>query len=102
MEFRKEFIVCSAIYVDDGKEHVHQPKNIDTGYVIYGLGHAHCITTSYILNPEHKASDMSNSGFITSLHRYVDRKEAGVIAYNSGQMQKIKKELFSEDLIFAE
>jgi hypothetical protein len=25
----KEYILCSAIYFNDGKNHTHQPKNID-------------------------------------------------------------------------
>ena len=37
-------------------------------------------------------------GFITSNGRFVNRKEAAVIAYNSGQIQKPINKLFSEDL----
>ena len=100
LNFKREFIMCAAIYVNDGEEHVHQPHNIKTGYCLYGPKHAHCIATSYILNPSHKASDMHNSGFVTSLYRYVDREEGARIAYAAGQIPNPKDILFSEDLIY--
>jgi hypothetical protein len=33
----KERIICPAIWVDDGEEYDNQPKNIKTGYVVYGI-----------------------------------------------------------------
>lgn len=43
-----------------------------------------------------------DQGFITSLNRYVDRKEAFIIASNAGQIsigrKELSKELYSEDL----
>jgi hypothetical protein len=32
-----EWIICPAIWIDDGKEYKDQPGNIKTGYVIYGF-----------------------------------------------------------------
>lgn len=29
--------ICPAIWIDDGKSYSKQPKNIKTGYVVYGL-----------------------------------------------------------------
>lgn len=37
-------------------------------------------------------------GFVTVTGRFVDRKEAAKIAYDCGQIDIQKKELFSEDL----
>ena len=39
----------------------------------------------------------SKQGFYTSKGRFVSRDEAGIIAFNAGQISEIKK-LFSEDL----
>lgn len=39
-----EYIMCSAIHVKDGKEHVHQPENITSGFVICGRRHHNCYT----------------------------------------------------------
>jgi hypothetical protein len=40
-----EFIICSALYYNDGASHLHQPKNIDTGFVICGRRHHNCYGT---------------------------------------------------------
>ena len=32
----KEFILCAAIWVNDGLKHEAQPENIETGFVICG------------------------------------------------------------------
>jgi len=32
-----EWIICPAIWIDDGKKHNNQPENILTGYVVYGI-----------------------------------------------------------------
>jgi len=31
-----EWIICPAIWIDDGEKYENQPKNIKTGYVVYG------------------------------------------------------------------
>lgn len=41
----KEFILCAAIYINDGKKHSQQPVNIKTGYVICGRRHNNCYQT---------------------------------------------------------
>jgi hypothetical protein len=38
----KEYILCAAIWFDDGKEYRLQPKNITTGLVLCGWRHG-CI-----------------------------------------------------------
>lgn len=91
----KEFIICSAIYINDGKKHSDQPKNIKIGYVISGIRHNNCYAVllsilgnrelfdQYIDSVEHSSKDM---GFITSMNKYVDRKEAFIIAKENNQL----------------
>lgn len=104
MSHNNERIVCSAIYFKDGKEHPHQPRNIETGIVISGLRHCNCFATASVigLKLEHEYSQ----GFITTNHRYVERGEAYDIAEANNQFLadprvphgKNNRELFSEDL----
>lgn len=98
----KEFIICSAIWFDDGKEYVHQPRNIESGYVITGRRHHNCFMTLKV------ASNSNNThlnfekvqGFLTNKDRFVDRKQAAIIAFDCGQIESLPKngKLFSEDL----
>jgi hypothetical protein len=93
----KEYILCAAIWYQDDKEHVHQPKNIETGYVLCGRRHHNCIASLSIFG-KRTNQQKHVQGFITNLDRFVDRKEAGEIAFNSGQILKQTNCLFSEDL----
>lgn len=103
MDFKKEYILCSAIWFDDDIKHIHQPKNIETGFVLCGRRHHNCIglleiinkrTADFVINGKRKYIQ----GFLTSLDRFVDRKEGGKIAYDAKQTNKLEKSLFSEDL----
>ena len=96
----KEKIVCSAIHFDDGKDsYVHQPKNISSGFVISGLRHCNCFGTMQALSNYDDFKKAKNTqGFITSRHRFVDRKEGAVIAKKSRQIKGKVSVLFSEDL----
>lgn len=42
--------------------------------------------------------DTEVQGFLTTKNRFVDRKEAAVLAYSAGQISEPKEELYSEDL----
>ena len=93
----KEFILCAAIWVDDGLKHGQQPKNIGVGFIVCGRRHHNCYQTIKDLkgdvNEYFKSLNMSDGsyrshqGFITSLDRYVDRKEGWVIAKANNQVQ---------------
>lgn len=96
----KEFILCAAIYINDGKQHSEQPVNIDIGFVICGRRHNNCYQTIKSLTQLSvndvygdlfkNMSDVEirrHQGFITSLDRYVDRKEAWKIAVANNQVQ---------------
>ena len=84
-----EFIICSAIYLDDGFEHPFQPSNIKTGIVISGRRHKNCYYTIKhmpVYIRKIKEDDKEITGFITSNNRFVDRKEAFRIAKTEHQI----------------
>lgn len=90
----KEFIVCAAIYVNDGIVHEEQCGNIDIGFVIAGRRHGDCYSTAKILSNDNQelkeimvASGRDQQGFITSTNRYVGRAEAWIIAKENNQIQ---------------
>lgn len=116
----KEFIICSAILYDDGKKYVHQPKNIQTGYVICGYRHCSIYESVYILREYSalalhimkqdklikkedckKLERIRIEGFLSDKNNFYDRKEAAKIAIQSGQVLEgeiIGGNLMSENL----
>ncbi len=96
MKNNKEFILCAAIWINDGVKHNQQPINIDIGYVVCGRRHNNCYQTitslKADLNQYFKTLNLSDEdhrksqGFITSHDRYVDRKEAWKIAKDNDQI----------------
>ena len=95
----KEFIICAAIYYDDKQKHEAQPINIETGFVIAGRRHHNCYSTLKAINTingnntlkdlimnQSKEEHRKHQGFITSLDRYVDRREGFNIAYEANQI----------------
>ena len=101
---REEYILCSAIYFNDGNKHIHQPQNIDTGFVVCGRRHHNCFATFKAMglikpNRIERIERIDEvQGFITNTDRFVDREEACKIAFEYGQIKELKKILFSEDL----
>lgn len=93
----KEFILCAAIYINDGKHHTQQPENITEGFVICGRRHHNCYQTitdlcgdsnSYLNSLNLTDEDYRNqAGFITSTDRFVSRKEGWKIAKANNQIQ---------------
>lgn len=116
----KEFIICSAIHFDDGKEYMHQPKNIKTGFVVTGRRHHNCYNVLASLGKAlqldkrvREIIDVINrdcQGFITNTDRFVDRKEGMRIAKAAKQLLNpkihedgddailVSEDLYSEDL----
>jgi hypothetical protein len=92
-----EYILCSAIWLQDGIVRTHQPNNIDDGIVFCGHRHHNCIV-------QIKEMQLTSShtpivqGFLTSKNRFVDRIEGGKIAFEVGQVDKPTDTLMSEDL----
>lgn len=93
---KQEYITCAAIHFEDGRKYEHQPKNINSGFVIAGHRHHNVYAIKMSLIDYIAKSD--TQGFITSRDRFVDRKEAGAIAFQAGQISKETECLFSEDL----
>lgn len=87
----KERILCAAIWYRDEKKYSHQPRNIETGFVVSGHRHSNIISIIYELTGRKTKSD-ATQGFLTSCNRFVDRKEAAKIFLSD------KEVLFSEDL----
>jgi len=93
---RPEDIRCAAIHYNDGKEYPHQPRNIDSGYVLCGLRHHNCFVMRNDINDGKRRN--TRQGFLTSKDRFVTRKEAVQIALDAGQIPEPVDILFSEDL----
>ncbi len=92
MEIKKEYILCAANYYDDGKHHVHQPKNIATGFVVCGLRHCNCINIFALMvgfpydKNGHELRATEVQGFLTNTDKFVGRKEAYKIAFEADQI----------------
>lgn len=91
----KEIIICAAIQV------------VEIGKVFYGHRHNHCFTAmndhmSWTMNRQEISKVKNIQGFVTSNGRFVDRKEALIIALENYQVldksQIRGDELYSEDL----
>ena len=97
----KEYLLCAAIWFKDPEVmYVHQPKNVDNGYVIAGHRHHNCFATRKNLTDKMLEGADHVQGFLTNTNRFVDRKEAMLIAKQSGQVPTNQsfEELYSEDL----
>ena len=99
--FKPEYIVCAAIYVDIEQKFVHQPSNIAHGFVVCGLRHCNCynapIHAGFGKSKLHEIGSLKD-GFLTSKNRFVDRKEAAVIALSAKQIKAPVEVLCSEDI----
>jgi hypothetical protein len=90
-----EFIICAAIWIDDGIAHEDQPNNINTGFIVCGRRHGNCYQTitscaaepiRNLINSMTTNELRNYQGFMTSFDRYVDRKEAFKIAKANNQI----------------
>ena len=104
---KQEYILCAAIWYKELplikpellKPRGFSPHNVDKGVVICGWRHGNCIyTKSAITGLRDAECGEFEQGFLTNLNRYVNRKEAGKIAYKAKQTSKLLKTLYSEDL----
>lgn len=94
----KEFIICSAIIVQDGVKHKDQPIGITKGFVVCGRRHGDCYETikhiarkaygynQIVLNNTLGKTTAGDMGFLTNTNRFVDRKEAMKIAIEANQL----------------
>ncbi|KFZ25832.1 MAG: hypothetical protein KQ78_01788 [Candidatus Izimaplasma bacterium HR2] len=98
MDNKTEYIICAAIWVQDGNKYVHQPKNVESGFVVAGFRHCNCFVTLFMLYPNREYLNIYVDGFLTSHGRFVKRDKAAEIAYQCCQTNERKKMLCSEDI----
>ncbi len=72
-----EAIICPAIWIDDGEKYDNQPKNINTGYVVYGI---HVVDIFFRMSSEDKGKPINlqklkvnevREGYYTTKKRFV-------------------------------
>lgn len=93
----RERILCSAIHCMRYDVFVHQPVNINSGYVIAGLRHHNCFEILSRLDGEFDKTKIVQ-GFLTSKNRFVDRKEGFTIARCANQLL-VKEPSWDKDTI---
>lgn len=91
----KEYIICSSIWYEDlhlVKPEVLEPRgfrpyNITKGVVVSGWRHSNCIYQICAITglAQHECGN-SIQGFLTNTNRFVDRKEAYLIAKGANQI----------------
>lgn len=90
MNLREEYIICSAIhYDDDGTIYKEQPTNVKTGIVVTGRRHNNCFYSlkQMSLYDETKVTKENTiAGFLTNLDRFLNRKDAFVLAEKNEQL----------------
>lgn len=87
----KEYILCAAIALTI--------KDNEPPVIIGGFRHGECMTAAIKMGyPNYITQE--EQGFLTSKGRFVDRKEAKIIAKNANQLirDSIFENLISEDL----
>lgn len=103
MDTTKEYILCAAIWYKKLDKPFYNCKNINSGVVICGHRHPHCIYTLLALRGLRTVTFGENAagkhvqGFLTSKNRFVSRRLARKIAISNYQCDG-KGDLFSEDL----
>ncbi len=74
-----ERIICPAIWIDDGKKYKDQPKNIKSGYVIFGNHVVEIffrMTNKKIgdpINPSAAKLNEIHEGYYTSHKRFIKK-----------------------------
>lgn len=94
-----EYVMCAAIHVDDGKDHLYQPYNIATGIVFCGWRHP-SIFSQIAESTLVRARSREIQGFLTTKNRFLTRDEALLLVKENCQLTKplIGGVLTSEDL----
>lgn len=101
---KQEYLLCSAIWYKEFVTQKSLPKNCNKGIVICGWRHGNIIHSVLALTGKRTVTYGENSvgeheqGFLTNENRFVDRVEAGKVAFKSKQIKYEKKYLFSEDV----
>jgi len=83
-----EYVMCAANYYNDGIEHIHQPYNIDKGFIICGWRHANCGFSYMAANKDATRWDDCIQGFLTTKNRFLNRAEALELVTKTKQLTK--------------
>lgn len=95
-----ERLMCAAMWIRDGQTHPHQPRNIETGFVVCGFRHHNILQTNWILRGEEAEiySDIE-FGFLTTYERFLNREEAMKLARTYlDHLPEGRTALYSEDV----
>lgn len=95
-----EYILCAAIWFDNGVARVHLPRNIKSGIVVSGWRHHNCFTQLIALYPnrDYIGDGKSVQGFLTSKGHFLNRVDAAAMALEVGQISQPLRRLTSEDV----
>lgn len=99
---RPETILCAAVWVDTDK--AWPPRRTyaypKTGILFCGLRHPDCLVArqAWCFGNSARSRASVHQGFLTSAGRFVDREEAGRIAFECEQTDRRLSSLTSEDL----
>lgn len=94
---KKPYILCAAIWYQEGEPLIYSPHNIKKGFVVTGRRHNNII--EFVKEKLNRVTKQNTvQGFLTSDNRFVDRKEAAEVAWQAGQTRVRENRLFSEDL----
>jgi hypothetical protein len=98
----REYIICSAIHIDNKKEYIHKPKNIKTGFVVCGRRHHDCFHTLFMIDSA-VDKNIITQGFLTNTDKFLNRKESFQIARCANQIKNLGEwdqgsNLTSEDI----
>lgn len=100
-----EKIMCAAIWIkDENVQYTYYPTNINYGLIVCGYRHHNCIEhISNLYDKKRLVQYGMIQGFLTNNNRFVDRKEARIIAENANQLIEAEttstgNQLFSEDV----
>lgn len=92
-------IIASAIWYKDQPTAAYRPSNVEKGVVLCGFNHAQIIQQHVsIANKSQYQMGEHEQGFLTNDNRFVDRKEARIIAEAAGQL----KEDFKRESLYSE
>ncbi|MBN2699410.1 MAG: hypothetical protein JXR52_11350 [Bacteroidales bacterium] len=79
MDLKKdEWIICPALWIDDGEIHANQPENIETGYVVYGNHIADIFfrmtnrKTGKPVNLKEQKLNRVHEGYYTNFNRFIE------------------------------
>lgn len=99
-DWKQEYVLCASIHIQDEMIHLHQPKNIETGYVVTGHRHCNCFQVLSITKTDWKKYQITQ-GFLTSKNRFIGRSEAYDLSLKTKQAQEETSDsaiLTSEDI----